>query len=261
MQTMSPGFLGKNQYETISVSKKSREFSVLDWADVRAWWSADDIELGDGVILRADGVTPTATDDVINLIDKTGNGNDASAIINGIIPPKYIASDVNFNNKPSIDLTGNAQCRFECPAMNYSSNVYTIILVCKPNSTALANQDAFYSRNSGAAILAAFNNRTTTNQYAYFDSALRGVGGTPSTAPKIIEWELDSNLNVGTVRVNNVVVGSSTFSTRAINTAIGILGRPQAAGGGERFNGYFREMIFAVGKLDAATRAALYGIL
>ncbi len=255
--------LPPKKIQTISIVKSNKIFTPKNWSDVFGWYESelDYITLGDGVILRADGVTPTATDDIIAMTDLSGNGNHLSAIVNGIVPPKINLNDINFNGRPTIDNTLATQNRFECPTMNVNSNYYTFIFVVKPASIA-ANQDLFYSRNTlgSSGVLALYSNRTGTNQYAFASSSVNNLGGTPNIAPKIIEFEFDGIAGTCVLRVNNhVIAESSSYVAKAINTAIGILGRPSAGGGVERFNGYAQKIILAAGKMPDKIRRQLYG--
>ncbi|HXH18411.1 MAG TPA: Calx-beta domain-containing protein [Chitinophagales bacterium] len=181
--------------------------------------------------LRADYISGVADGGALDSWPDT-SGNEFDPVqTNAANKPAYVASNVNFNNMPTVQFDGSSDY-FDLTALTHAASDYTMVVVYKSTST--AKQTIFDSKTGKVEIL-----HKGAGDKAYHDGTARGAEIT-GTGTQIVIWELD---NAGSsVYIN----GSTSQSGLAYNqNPIGdntTLGTRESVG--DYFNGNIAEVCF-----------------
>jgi hypothetical protein len=224
------------------VRSGNEEFNWLNFASLEIWHTPTSVQQLAGTVTQWDDIS----------------GNDRHAqVINGATAPTYTASDADFNNYPSVTFGTSSNMRLEYNGISIPSTKWTFIYVLKPSST--TGTPTLFDAQTGRLVNYAYHNGSGLNDYCYFDTAQRHVGGVPDTTTKILEFSLNSLTNVGEVFVNGVSVGTNTYASRNIGGSVGLGGRSNASGGGIPFVGKMAEFVVLSDVLNSSQRSQYIG--
>lgn len=161
--------------------------------------------------LRADRGITLVSGNVSAWADQSGNGNNVSQATAGLRPP-YVASDSNFNGRPSLTFSGVLGTYLAASGFSISQPD-TIVLVGLGNPLSPATGTPFFY--DGSSSRQALFNATGAQWYAYAGASL--ISSSSTISPAIFSCIFNGASSA--VRVNGV----STAGAAGANALIGLV--------------------------------------
>lgn len=185
--------------------------------------------------------------DVTQWDDLSGNGNHAVDDNNPATPPQYVSSHANFNGNPAIDMTGGINDRLEYSALSAGVGDHTFVFVIDPVAT-FANQ-ALFDTQTGRLRL---SQEDSLGNVEYFDGSTHAIAA-PTVDPQILIFRLGSG--TGQVYRGSTLLGSDTYTQKAIGGSTGLGGRPSGLGASIGFGGYMAAFLLYTKRISDAEMA------